>query len=65
MLYWAAIFLLISLVAAVMGFGGVSAAAADIAKILFYIFLGLFVIALAAGLWAGRKISKMSRKLKS
>ncbi|HEX3348304.1 MAG TPA: DUF1328 domain-containing protein, partial [Acetobacteraceae bacterium] len=34
MLRWALIFLIISIVAAVFGFGGISAAAADIARIL-------------------------------
>lgn len=45
MLYWALVFLLIAIVAAVFGFGGISLAAAGIAKILFFIFLVLFVVA--------------------
>jgi uncharacterized membrane protein YtjA (UPF0391 family) len=35
-----------SLIAAVLGFGGVAVAAAGIAKIIFYIFLVLFVVSL-------------------
>jgi uncharacterized membrane protein YtjA (UPF0391 family) len=35
MLYWAAVFLVISIIAAVLGFGGIAGAAAGIAKILF------------------------------
>ena len=39
MLYWAAVFFIIALIAAVLGFGGIAAGAAGIAKILFFIFL--------------------------
>jgi uncharacterized membrane protein YtjA (UPF0391 family) len=46
LLTWALIFLGIAIVAAIFGFGGIVAAAAGIAKILFYIFVILFVIAL-------------------
>ncbi len=58
MLRWALIFLIIALVAAALGFGGIAATAAGIAKILFYICLVLCLIALIAGLAAGRKISR-------
>ncbi len=57
MLRWAFIFLIIALVAAALGFGGIAATAAGIAKILFYIFLALFLVALIAGLAIGRKVS--------
>jgi len=50
MLYWALIFLAIALVAGVLGFGGIMAGAAWIAKILFFVFLVLFVIGLIANL---------------
>jgi uncharacterized membrane protein YtjA (UPF0391 family) len=56
MLYWTAIFLAISAVAAVLGFGGVSAAAAGIAKVLFFIFIALFIVTLLLGVAIGRKI---------
>lgn len=49
MLYWAAVFFIIAIIAAVFGFGGVYVAAAGIAKVLFFIFLVLFVISLIAG----------------
>ncbi|MBC7835526.1 MAG: DUF1328 domain-containing protein [Phycisphaerales bacterium] len=49
MLYWAMVFLVIALVAALFGFGGIYVAAAGIAKILFFVFLVLFVISLIAG----------------
>jgi len=50
MLYWAAIFFVIALVAAVFGFGGIAVAATEIAKILFFFFLIFFVVTLVAGL---------------
>jgi uncharacterized membrane protein YtjA (UPF0391 family) len=50
MLGWTITFLIIALVAAVFGFGGIAVAAAGIAKILFFIFLILFVISLLGGL---------------
>ena len=46
-------FLIVSLVAALFGFTGIAAAAAGIAKILFFIFIALFVILLVAGLMLG------------
>jgi uncharacterized membrane protein YtjA (UPF0391 family) len=46
-------FLIVSLVAALFGFTGISAAAAGIAKILFFIFIALFVILLIVGLMVG------------
>jgi uncharacterized membrane protein YtjA (UPF0391 family) len=50
MLQWALAFFIIALIAAVFGFGGIAVAAAGIAKILFFIFLVLFLIALVSGL---------------
>lgn len=46
MLYWALVFFLVAIVAAVFGFGGIASASAGIAQILFFIFVALFVIAL-------------------
>lgn len=50
MLYWALVFLLDSLVSALFGFGGISTASADIARILFFVFVVLFVLSLVFGL---------------
>jgi uncharacterized membrane protein YtjA (UPF0391 family) len=50
MLYYAALFFVIAVVAAVFGFGGVAAGAVEIAKILFFVFLVLFVGSLVWGL---------------
>jgi uncharacterized membrane protein YtjA (UPF0391 family) len=58
MLYWAFVFLVISIVAAVLGFGGIAAGAATIAKILFGVFLILFIALLIAGLAAGRSLTR-------
>ena len=55
LLKWALIFFLISIVAAVFGFTGISMATADIARILFYIFLVIFVVLLVLGLAAARR----------
>jgi uncharacterized membrane protein YtjA (UPF0391 family) len=49
MLRWAAVFFVIAIIAALFGFGGIAAGAESIAKTLFFIFVVLFVIALAFG----------------
>jgi uncharacterized membrane protein YtjA (UPF0391 family) len=54
MLYWAAVFFVIALVAAVFGFSTVAGSAIGIAKILFFVFLILFLISLVSGLFTGR-----------
>ena len=51
MLYYAALFFVIALVAALFGFGGIAAGAVEIAKILFFVFLVLFIVSLVAGLF--------------
>ncbi|MFI5270134.1 MAG: DUF1328 domain-containing protein [Chloroflexota bacterium] len=55
MLYWAAAFLVIAIAAAVLGFGGFGASAPGIAKILFSIFIVLFVISLLFGVGRSRR----------
>jgi uncharacterized membrane protein YtjA (UPF0391 family) len=50
MLHYAAVFFVIALIAAVFGFGGIAAGAAEIAKILFFVFLLGFVVSLVMGL---------------
>jgi uncharacterized membrane protein YtjA (UPF0391 family) len=54
MLYWALMFLLVAVIAAVFGFTGLSLAAAGIAKLLFFLFLVLFVVTFASHLMRGR-----------
>ena len=50
MLYYAAVFFIIAIIAAVFGFTGIAVGAASIAKILFLIFLVLFAVSLVMGL---------------
>lgn len=49
MLSWSIFFLIIALVAALLGFSSIAGAAAGIAKILFGVFLVLFMISLFFG----------------
>jgi len=49
MLSWAITFLIIAIVAAILGFGGIAGTAVGIAKLLFFVFLALFVISLFMG----------------
>lgn len=51
MLYYALVFLVIALVAGVLGFGVVAFAAAEIARICFFIFIVLFLFSLIAHLF--------------
>ncbi len=50
LLKWALIFFLVSIVAGVFGFTGISAATADVARILFYIFLAICIVLLLLGI---------------
>jgi uncharacterized membrane protein YtjA (UPF0391 family) len=50
MLKWAAIFFVIALVAAVFGFGGIAAGAVEIARILFFVFVIVFLVTLIMGM---------------
>jgi uncharacterized membrane protein YtjA (UPF0391 family) len=50
MLGWALTFFIVALIAAIFGFGGIAVASAEVAKILFVVFLILFAVSLIAGL---------------
>ena len=50
MLNWALMFFVVALLAALFGFTGIAIASAGVAKILFYLFLVLFLVSLIAGL---------------
>lgn len=39
MLYWAAVFFIIALIAGIFGFGGIAAASSGVAQVLFFLFL--------------------------
>ena len=57
MLYWSAVFFIIALLAALFGFGGIADGATSIAKVLFFLFLVLFVISLVLGMFRrGRNV---------
>jgi uncharacterized membrane protein YtjA (UPF0391 family) len=50
LLHYALMFLVVALIAAVVGFGGVAGFAMEAARLLFWVFIVLFVISLVAGL---------------
>jgi uncharacterized membrane protein YtjA (UPF0391 family) len=48
-LHYAIVFLVVALIAAAVGFGGVAGVAMEGARLLFWVFIVLFVISLIAG----------------
>jgi len=56
MLGWALTFLVVALIAGVLGFTSVAGAAMGVAKILFFVFLVLFVVSLVVHLVRGRGV---------
>ena len=54
MIGWAVTFLVVALVAAILGFGGIAGMAIDIAKLIFYVAIILFLIAAVVALVRGR-----------
>jgi uncharacterized membrane protein YtjA (UPF0391 family) len=56
MLRWAVAFLVIAIIAGILGFAGLMVAAAGIAKLLLYVFLILFLITLITGLVNGNRV---------
>ncbi|HEV8123305.1 MAG TPA: DUF1328 domain-containing protein [Gemmatimonadales bacterium] len=57
MLRWAFIFLIVAIVAAIFGFGGIAATAAGFAKALFFIAIAIFLVFLLLGTFAARKVT--------
>lgn len=55
MLRWAAAFFIIAIIAAVFGFGGIASGSAEIARVLFFLFLVVFIVSLIWGLLSGRR----------
>ncbi len=53
MLYYALMFLVIALIAGVLGFGVVAFAAAEVARIFFFVFIVLFLVSLLSHLFRG------------
>ena len=54
MLYWSIVFLVIAIIAALFGFGLIAGTSYMIAKVLFFVFLVIFIISLIMG-FAGRR----------
>jgi uncharacterized membrane protein YtjA (UPF0391 family) len=57
MLYWAVVFFVVAMVAALLGFSGIAVAFAGVAKILFVVFLVLFLVSLITHLGRGRTLN--------
>jgi uncharacterized membrane protein YtjA (UPF0391 family) len=54
MLGWVVTFLVIALIAGLLGFGGIAGASIEIAKIIFFIAIVLFLVSAVVGLARGR-----------
>ena len=54
MRYYALVFFVLALVAGLLGFGGIASASVGIAKILFFVFIVLFLISAVFGAARGR-----------
>jgi uncharacterized membrane protein YtjA (UPF0391 family) len=57
MLTWALIFLVVGVIAGLFGFGGVASAAVGIAKVLFFIFITIFVVLLILSFLGGAAVA--------
>ena len=64
MLGWAVTFLIVALVAALLGFGGIAGVAIEAAKIVFFVAIVLFAISVIAGSGA-RRTYRLSRSVVS
>ncbi len=56
MLRWSLTFFIIAIVAAIFGFGGIASGASEIARVLFFFFVVIFLVSLIWGLATGRRI---------
>ncbi|MBR1088279.1 DUF1328 domain-containing protein [Bradyrhizobium manausense] len=56
MLSWVVTFLVIALIAGLLGFGGLAGASVEIAKIIFFVAIVLFLVSAVVGLARGRRI---------
>ena len=56
MLSWALTFLVVALIAGLLGFTSIAGTAMGVAKILFFVFLVLFVVSLVMHLVRGRSV---------
>jgi uncharacterized membrane protein YtjA (UPF0391 family) len=56
MLYWSLVFLVVAILAGLFGFGVIAGTSYMIAKVLFFIFLVIFVISLIMGATGRRRL---------
>ena len=54
MLSWVVTFLVIALIAGILGFGGIAGASIEMAKIVFFVAVVLFLVSAVVGLARGR-----------
>ena len=54
MLSWVVTFLIVALIAGILGFGGVAGASIEIAKIIFFVAVVLFLVSAVIGVTRGR-----------
>jgi uncharacterized membrane protein YtjA (UPF0391 family) len=57
MLGWVLTFLVVALIAGVLGFGGIAGASIEIAKVIFFIAVVLFLVSVIFGAFRGRSPS--------
>jgi uncharacterized membrane protein YtjA (UPF0391 family) len=56
MLGWVITFLIVALVAGLLGFGGIAGVSIEIAKVVFFIAVVLFLVSAVVGLARGRRL---------
>jgi uncharacterized membrane protein YtjA (UPF0391 family) len=61
MLGWVLTFLVVALIAGVLGFGGIAGASIEIAKIIFFIAVVLFLVSVIFGAFRGRGFGQYAR----
>lgn len=54
MLYWALLFLIVAIIAGIFGFGNIAEGATEIAVVLFWIFIVVFLVSLIMSLFRRR-----------
>jgi uncharacterized membrane protein YtjA (UPF0391 family) len=54
MLSWVVTFLVVALIAGILGFGGIAGASVEMAKIIFFVAVVLFLVSAVVGLARGR-----------
>lgn len=59
MLRWSLVFLVVAIVAGLLGFTGIAGESMYIAKILFFVFLAVFLVSLIYGLITGKRPTAM------